>query len=152
MLNHVPVLGTIFGLALLAFALVRKDQGAAKTALGVFVIAALLAVPVYLTGEPSEEVVESLPGVSESFIERHEEAAGAALAGIVLLGLGAVAGLLRYRRETAVPAWFTSVMLTASLVAGGLMLRTANLGGQIRHSEIRADSSPPAARGEREHH
>jgi hypothetical protein len=32
-------------------------------------------IPAYLTGEPTEELVENLTGVSKSSIEQHEEAA-----------------------------------------------------------------------------
>lgn len=69
LLNHVPVLGSAFGLGLLAFALWRKSDELKKTAFGVFVIAALLAVPGYLSGEPAEEGVESLPGVFKAIIK-----------------------------------------------------------------------------------
>ena len=53
----------------------------------VLVIVALAAVPVYLTGEPAEDGVKSLPDVSKDFMERHEEAAGAAFTGVVVLGV-----------------------------------------------------------------
>jgi hypothetical protein len=46
-----------------------------RISLGIFIIVALLAIPAYLTGEPTEELVENLPGVSKSSIEQHEEAA-----------------------------------------------------------------------------
>lgn len=45
LLNHVPVLGTIFGLALLGYALMRRNDGLTRVALGVFVVVALLALP-----------------------------------------------------------------------------------------------------------
>jgi hypothetical protein len=52
---------------------VRKSEEIKKMCLWVFVLGAVVALPVYLTGEPAEEVVEHLPGVAESFIESHEE-------------------------------------------------------------------------------
>jgi len=64
-LNHLPVLGTGFGLALLIFGLWRRSDELKKTALGVLVLVALAAVPVYLTGEPAEELVQAVPGVSK---------------------------------------------------------------------------------------
>jgi len=70
MLNHLPVLGTAFGLGLLLFGLWRRSNELKKTALGVFVIIALAGVPVYLTGEPAEDGVESLPGVSKPIMEQ----------------------------------------------------------------------------------
>ena len=150
-LNHVPVFGTAFGLGLLVFAIWRKSEELKKTTLGVFVIVALLAVPVYLTGEPAEDGVKSLPGVSKPIIEQHEEAATVAFTSVVVLGVTALAGLLLFRRGKMVPAWYGYVMLAASLIVGGLMVWTANMGGQVRHTEIRSSASPPAVIGDKNH-
>jgi hypothetical protein len=111
-LNHAPELGTAFGLGLLLYGVWRRSDELKKAALGVLVIVSLLAIPAYLTGEPAEEVVESLPGDAKAIIERHDDAAVYALSGILVLG--------------------------ASVTVGGLMAWTANLGGEIRHSEIRS--------------
>lgn len=147
-LNHIPVLGTAFGLGLLLFGLWRKSDELKKAALGVFVIVALAAVPVYLTGEPAEDGVKSLLDVSKPHMEQHEEAAGVAFTGVLALGVAALTGLIRFRRGRVLPGWFGVVSLVASLIVSGLMVWTANLGGQIRHSEIRAGNSPPAATGQ----
>lgn len=147
LLNHVPVLGAAFGLGLLAFGLWRKSDELKKTSFGVFVIAALLAVPVYLSGEPAEEGVESLPGVSKAIIEQHEEAAEVAFTAIIVLGVIALVGLFLFRRGRVVPTWFTSLMLIASITVSGLMAWTANLGGQVRHTEIRSGAAPAADKG-----
>jgi len=146
-LNHIPVLGTAFGLGLLLFGLWRSSDELKKTALGIFVIVALAAVPVYLTGEPAEDGVESLPGVSKPIIEQHEEAAAVSFTGVVVLGVAALTGLICFRRGRLLPAWSSVSLLVASLIVSGLMAWTANLGGQIRHSEIRAGNSPAAATG-----
>ena len=140
-LNHLPVLGTAFGLGLLLFGLWRRSSELKKTALGVFVIVALAAVPVYLTGEPAEDGVESLPGVSKPVIEQHEKAAGVALTGVVVLGVAALGGLICFRRGRLLPAWFSVSLLATSMIVSGLMAWTANLGGQVRHTEIRANAS-----------
>jgi len=138
MLNHVPVLGLAFGLGLLAFGVWRKNDVLKKTALTLFVIAAMVAVPVYLTGEPAEDLAKPLPGVSEAILEQHEETAVYAFAGMVAVGILALGGLLRFRAGKLVPASFAWVVLALSLVVSGVMAWTANLGGQVRHSEIRA--------------
>ncbi len=143
MLNHIPILGIVFGLALLAYALWRKSEEIKKAALGTFLVAALVAVPAYLTGEPSEDSVKSLPGVAKAIVEEHEEAASVAFTGIVVLGVVALAGLLLFR-QSRVPIWFSTIILAASLIVSGLMLWTGNLGGKVRHTEIRAGASPPA--------
>jgi len=140
MLNHLPVLGTPFGLGLLVFGLWRKSEELKKTALGVFVVFTLLAAPAYLTGEPAEDAVKHLLGASNSAIEQHQEIAGVAFAASGALGVVALSGLLLFSRGKLVPAWFVSLVLAASLIVTGLMAWTANVGGQIRHTEIRANS------------
>jgi hypothetical protein len=81
-LNHVPVLGTAFALALLVLGIWRKSNEVKKTALCAFVAIAIMAMPAYLTGEPAEDGVEGPPGVSGAIIEQHEEAEGVAFAGM----------------------------------------------------------------------
>src|SRR5688572_22848487 len=120
LLNHVPVLGTVFGLGLFVFAYWRRSDEIKRAALGLFLIAALIAIPAYLTGEPAEDNVESLPGVTHALIERHEEAAAIAMTGVLVLGLMSLAGLILFRRQHPLPRWFGSLTLTAALVASGL--------------------------------
>lgn len=150
LLNHLPLLGTAFGVLLLLFALWRKSAELQRVSLGVFVLAALSAIPTYLTGEPAESVVEHLPGVAEAFIEQHESASLIALVAAMVTGVASLAGLLLTRRAAKLPAWATIAPLVLALATGGLMARTANLGGQIRHTEIRA-GAPPAAETGKEH-
>ncbi|MGI9174573.1 MAG: hypothetical protein ACR2GR_04575 [Rhodothermales bacterium] len=142
LLNHVPVLGIVFGLALLAFAMLRKDGSLARVSLGVFVIARLAAGAVYLTGESAEDVVEGLPDVSEARIEMHEDAGLYPLLASGALGLVGLGGLLAFRKKP-LPTGFTATVLVLALAASSVMAWTANLGGQINHPEIRS-GAPPA--------
>lgn len=141
MLNHLPVLGTAFGLALFLFGMMRRSADVKKAALGVLVIAALATVPVYLTGEPAEDAVESLPGVAKPFVEQHEEAAGVAFGGVLVAGVVALAGLFLFRQPRVVPGWFNVLVLITALGATGLMAWAAGLGGQVRHTEIRPQTA-----------
>ena len=138
LLNHVTVLGNAFGIALMAYALWRKNDTLKKDSLGVLVLAALTAIPVYLTGEPAAQTVKLLPEVSKEVIARHEEVAQLALATVLLMGTAALVGLIVFRRGRPIPVWFSLGILTFSLVSGTFITWTANLGGQIRHPEIRA--------------
>jgi hypothetical protein len=142
-LNHIPVLGMGFGLALLGWALLRKSELLKETSLGFIVIIAMLAIPTYLTGEPAEELVENLPGVDKPSIERHEEAAQLAFVSVLIVGAAALIGLIFFRRSKSIPDWFSIVVLGLSAIVFVLMARTANLGGPIRHPEIRPDFHSP---------
>ena len=59
-----------------------------------------------------------------------------ALVALEILGALALAGLVWLRRANRLPAWFATLLLLVSLVAGALTAWTANLGGKIRHTEI----------------
>ena len=141
LLNHLPVIGAIFGLVLLLWAMLQKSKELQSAGLGVFVLAALAAVPVYLSGEPAEKMVEYLPGVAESFIESHEKAALMALIAVVVTGVVSLAGLILHRRVEKYPGYVAPVVLALAAITSGLMGWTANLGGQIRHTEIRTGSA-----------
>jgi uncharacterized membrane protein len=139
MINHFPVIGIIMGFLLLAFAMIRKSEELKRVSLGVVFFIALIAIPVYFTGEPTAEVVEKIPGVSEEVVEEHEEIALIALIAVEVLGLMAVGGLVYFRQSASMPDWFIQVALVLSVITVGLMAWTANSGGQIRHPEIQAN-------------
>jgi len=140
-LNHIPVVGLGAAILLLLYAMARKNDEMKKAALAGFVFLALVAIAVYLTGKAAEDRVEHLPGVTEAFIEQHEEAATSSLIAIELLGALSLAGLILTRGSKAVPKWLAAISLVASLAVAGVITWTANLGGQIRHTEIRAGAS-----------
>jgi uncharacterized membrane protein len=137
-LNHVPIFAVVFGFGILALALVKRSQELKQLSLIIFVLAALATVPVYLTGDPSEDSVEAFPGVSTPIIEQHEEAAAISFASIAALGVLSVIGLIAFRKGKTFPQWAALSALAFSLAVSAVMLRTANLGGQIRHVEIRS--------------
>ena len=141
MLNHVPVLGAWFGLLLLVAGVGRNNEDFKRAGCVMFIASALLALPTYLTGEPSVSQVQGLPGFSGNSVGQHEAVAQLALSVLlVLAGLGGAA-LWFFGRKT-IPRWFTLVLVLGAVLSGSLMIWTANLGGQIRHTEIRSLSAP----------
>ena len=135
-LCHVPLLAILVGLAWLAFGVWRKSLDIQKAALVMFVASAILAVPLYLTGGTAAGVVKGSPEYSDRVLEQHQAAAGIALAGCLVLGITALAGLILFRGRS-VARWYGVILLAGALVVAGLVVWTANLGGQVRHSEIR---------------
>ena len=142
-LNHIPVLGAVFGLLLLAYGVVRRNDGVVRASFWTLAIVGMAGLAAYLTGEPAEEIVEELPGISEAILERHEEAALLATIGGGIVGLAALAGLLLHRTRSVGNA-FSAVMLVLTLGLFGAMAWTANLGGQIHHAEIRGGQTAQA--------
>jgi uncharacterized membrane protein len=112
-----------------------------KASFGLIILLAVVTVIVQVTGEPAEELVEGLPGVVESMIEAHEESALLGTIGVVVVGVIALFGLWRLGTGKILPQWYASAVLIAGVFVAGLMVWIANLGGQIRHSEIRPSAS-----------
>jgi hypothetical protein len=158
-MNHFPVIGAIFAMVILAWGIFRDSEEIKNLGFAAMVLTALVAIPVFLTGEPAEETIEGLPGVLESIIEQHEDFAKFALTLAIISGvLGFVAFLHGRIRSThsVVGRAIAIVTLALSIATVGAMSWTAKLGGVIRHTEIRAagpSQSQPAeakkeARGE----
>lgn len=143
-LNHVPVVGILIAGVLFVIAVRWRNSQLERLTLGFLVAFALLTIPVYLTGESAEHVAERLPGVAEALIERHEDAALATLVVVEVLGAGALIGLGLYRRRL-LPRVFAVGLVGLVVITSGLFAWTGYLGGQIRHTEIRAAS--PAVTG-----
>lgn len=140
LLNHLPVIGAPIGVALLAYALYRRNAELTKVALGLFVVLSVAAVATYFTGEGAEEVVESLPAVAPGLIETHEEMARVATIAFSVIGVAALALLVGFRRRS-VPRRLAGVMIVAGLLLSAALAWTANAGGRISHSEIRSDQT-----------
>jgi uncharacterized membrane protein len=145
-LNHVPVVGILLVVLLLAAAVIRRSGELTRASFWLLVVLALITLGVYLTGEPAEELVEGLPGFSEPIVEQHEEAALVATIGMSILGLLAAMGLIR-RRAGQDSSGYRKTVLLFGLAVGGLLAWTANLGGQIRHTEIRSQAQATTGDG-----
>lgn len=136
MLNHLPVLGTAFGVIVLFAGFIVRSKPVALVGLVTSVLTAIASVPVYLTGEPAEEVVEALPGIAESAISQHENAAFFALGLAIISGLVGAVAIVFVRSKPAIPAVLMIVSLGIGTLTAAAMAWTANLGGGIRHTEI----------------
>ena len=139
MLNHIPVLLSVTGGMILLFGLIRENKTGINIALYLLIISALFTLPVYFTGEGTEESVENLPGVSKSLIEQHENMA---LISFVFIGVTGVLALISFilKKRSVMSAKISIVALIFAFISFGTFTQTAHLGGQIRHTEIRGNS------------
>ena len=147
LLNHFPTIGTIMGGGLFVLSLITNSDDLKRASLVVLLGISLIAIPTYITGNGAQDAVKSLPGVSKTLIETHEGAALVALGFIEVTGAFAWLGLWQFRRLARVPNWNLAVILVLTAVSLGLMARASNLGGEIRHGEIRAEQGIVARDG-----
>lgn len=147
-LNHAPLFGILVGMAILLAGYLLQQGVLRKTGLVLLVLGGLSVIPVYLSGESAEELVEHKPGVSEAIIHDHEEAAELALILTLVTGAGA-AGVLLFSKR--VPPELERkaglAVLALSVVAVIVVARAAHLGGMIRHDELRSGVSSEAGAG-----
>lgn len=142
-INHLPVFGVLFLLLLLGTALLRKSAELTRVTLWAWVALMVVTIPVGFTGDRAFEDLMQDPAVTDRFVKPHEDAADQAVTAVFVLGVLAAVGLFLSRRGRPVPRWVLFGLLAGSLLAFLLLARTANLGGQIRHREVRpAESSP----------
>ena len=158
LLNHFPTIGTIIGIGLFLVGLAAKSNDLKKASLVVFLGVALITLPTYMSGNAAQEVIckgQSKgpcndPGISKALIEKHEGAALLAFIFMEFTGAFAWLGLWQYRRLSRFPSAVLGVVALLSLVTFGLMAQAANVGGEIRHPEIREALKAEAAQIEGE--
>lgn len=137
LLNHFPIVGTLIGAAVMLWGIARNQKTVRAVAAAIIVAMTVVAIPVYLTGEPAEERVENVPSISESALEEHEEAAELAIWIMAAAGIASLAALLlQYRSSSKAPF---GVAIALTLLAFAAMARVGYLGGQIRHTELQPD-------------
>ncbi|HET6765528.1 MAG TPA: hypothetical protein VFH27_17735 [Longimicrobiaceae bacterium] len=136
LVNHVPILGAAFALALLAASLLWAPDVLRRTALVTLVVVGAAAFVADRTGEPAEDAVRGLPGITRATIHEHEEMAEKSWLAAGVLGLVSIVVLVRWRR-TPIPAPVGVGMLAGTAVVAGMMAYTGLLGGRIRHTEFR---------------
>jgi uncharacterized membrane protein len=151
LVNHVPVIGSIFGAFVLAYGLWARSVPTKIAAYFLLIFSALGAVITYLTGEAAEETVEHIQGISKDMIEQHEDFAVIALVALIILGIASLAGLLITIKKPSLIRTTAWVILFISVISFGLVARTAYMGGEIRHTEISQAGNVQSQRGEGDH-
>jgi len=140
-LTHFPIVGTIIGIGILAYGQISKNDEIKKVALVTFVLMAILTIPVFLTGEASEDTVENLTGVSEQVIENHEELAEKAIWLMGLLGILSVFNFFTIIKNLSFAKTISLITLFVSIGTFVLFAKVGSTGGEIRHSEIRTNNA-----------
>ena len=136
LVNHAPLFGAIFALALLAASFIWAPDVLRRAALLALVFTALGAVASDLTGEPAEDAIRGFPGVRREVIHEHEELGEKSYIAASILGALALGALIRWRR-VPVPQGAALGALAGAVVVTGMMAYTALLGGRVRHTEVR---------------
>src|ERR1019366_9038565 len=111
LLNHIPILGSMFVTVLFIIALVFRNVFLQKLSLWFLVGIALVTAATYATGGDTALAIQGLPSVSESMLLSHELFAKLGLAAMFVTGVIALGGVLFYSHREAIPRIFLAVIL-----------------------------------------
>ena len=135
--NHVPIVGSLFALVLLGVGWLRQNRSLTQAGLVAVLAAGLLCVPAQLTGEGAAKIVQDMPRVSRALIENHAAAAEKGFWALEMAAALALFGLLLLKNNAPKARLLAGLALAATIISFALLARAGNLGGQIRHTEIR---------------
>jgi hypothetical protein len=139
LLNHVPTVGSVVALGLLLLALIRQNEHLKHAGLEVLFAIGVVTLVAYMSGVGAQQKLRDQPGVSENAIRVHHDAALAGFTVLEFAGFAAWIALWQTRRRGGAAPGLVPVVTVLTVVSLALMARAANLGGEIRHPEIRAD-------------
>ncbi|MFV8269425.1 hypothetical protein ACNQGP_05735 [Flavobacterium sp. GT2N3] len=135
--NHFPLIGTIFGIAILIAGMFLNNISVKNTAYVVFITAAIFGALSMGTGEGAEEMVEDFPNIGKAIIHEHEELAEKlALLLYALGGLSLLTLFLSFRNNSKEKV-ISFLILGLGIASLFLLQKVGTTGGEIRHTEIR---------------
>ncbi|MFZ4679878.1 MAG: hypothetical protein ACOYLP_06900 [Flavobacterium sp.] len=139
LVNHFPIIGTNFGLGILIAVIIFKNNAVKNVSYVIFIVTAIFTFISMSTGEGAEEIVEDMPNVGKQIIHEHEEFAEKLALVLYVLGavslFGLYANLKNYSKAKLIPY----VALVIAIVGVVLAKSVGTSGGEIRHTEIRAN-------------
>lgn len=138
--NHFPIIGTILGAGIILAGIFLKNNTIKNVAYVLFVVAAVFAAVSMATGEGAEEMVEDMPTVGHDIIHEHEEIAEKLALALYVLGAVSLFGLYANIKKHSRSKMVAIVVLVISIVAIYFAQLTGTTGGEIRHTEIRANA------------
>lgn len=142
--NHFPIIVPIVGMLILIVGFFVDSDVVKRTALGVFIFGAIMTFPAMFTGEGAEEVAEKLPGITHDIIHEHEEKAEVFAILSYILGLLSIGALWASLKQKSFANILSIAVLLLGLVGFYLGRQVGTSGGEIRHTEIRANAVPAA--------
>lgn len=140
--NHVPIVGILFGIGILVTGMILRNMSLKNTAFVLFVVSAIFAAMSMYSSEGAEELVEDMPNIGHQIIHEHEEIAEKFAIIIYATGFFGLLSLFASYKKHRFATIFSYTTLALALVAGLLTKSVGTTGGEIRHTEIRANFVP----------
>ena len=139
--NHFPIIGTIFGFGIVVAGLIFKNNSVKNVAYILFIVAAIFAAFSMGTGEGAEELVEKMPNVGKQIIHEHEELAEKLALVLYTLGLISLLGLYTNFKNHIKSKLISYLALAIAAVGVFLAQQVGTSGGEVRHTDIRTNAN-----------
>ncbi len=137
MINHFPIILPFIAIITRIIAHVIKSDSMRRYALGILIVGAITSFIAMQSGERAEEIVEELPGISETYIHNHEESAEIfSVITYIAGGIACIALWADIRRKSYAQV-IIEIAIVLSVVSLFYAQKTGTSGGEIRHEEIR---------------
>jgi uncharacterized membrane protein len=147
LLNHFPVVLSVSALVVSLLALLLRRRGLWLTAMAALTAAGVFIYPVHFTGDKADHALNDPWYIKPGMIEAHDNAAGIALAVILIVGVFAAYSWWRSLKRPAdlIPGWMRAGIVVGALAAVGSVAYTAFLGGKIIHEApvLELKQAPP---------
>lgn len=138
--NHFPIIGLFIGIGILGFGIFKKQTILVNTAYVIFIFCMIMAKATMMTGEGAEEIVVEL-GISHDIIHEHEEIAEKFMKVLYALGLLSILGMVANFKKHQKASLISYVILFLAIGSAVLSKSVGTSGGEIRHTEIRENTS-----------
>jgi glucan phosphoethanolaminetransferase (alkaline phosphatase superfamily) len=139
--THLPIVGVLIGFLVLLSGYIIKNPQVKITALAIFIFSALTAIAAFYTGEGAEDLVENLPGISETLIHNHEEVAELFFTMMLVLGGASLLTLFFELKKLPFVKYGFVLVLLISIGCIVISKNVGTSGGEISHLEIRNDNN-----------
>lgn len=142
--NHFPLIFPLVGIIVLVTGLLSRSEAVKRTGYFVFILGAIATVVAMSSGEGAEEVVEEINGISGRLVHEHEEKAE--LFALLSYGLGLISLLSLWLswKQKPLSKIASFIVLIFSFAVLFFAKQTGTSGGEIRHTEIRENSTGSA--------
>ena len=99
LVNHAPIFGSLFALALFVASYFTSAEVLRRTAFVILIGTAIAGAAADLSGDAAEEAVRGLPGVRREDIDAHKQMGDKTYVLADVLGVLALGALVRWRRR-----------------------------------------------------
>lgn len=136
-LNHVSVIGMPFLLLLLTWGVIRRSDPIQRLAVCWIALFSAIAIALKFTGDFAADQAGPKLDAVRAYVNAHEQSADQATAFVFLAGVAAALGVYLARGARPLPKWSLALIIFTVLLACVMLARTAHIGGQISHPELR---------------